>query len=940
MKKILIVIVSLLQCSILTYAQGEKKTALVKGRLINAVTKAPMNDKRVMVRGIDVFVSSDGEGKFEFSEIPYGNQVIEVTGSSVIPTSADVIVDKPVVEVADILVTPNDNNASLENVEIPTIAIEDNNTNTEDEGGSVESGGGLIMATRDPFISTMAYIFGAYYFQPRGLNRSKQEIQVNGITVNDVETGNASWSQLGGMNDVFHGRQVTYGLAPSSYMFGGIGGSTYFNATAADQRKETQITYTASDRSYHNRVMVTYNTGLMANGWAYSVSMSRRWANQGYWPGTFYDGYAYYAAASKVLGRGQLNITTYGSPTVHGKDGAATMECFNLAGTHYFNPNWGYINGKKFDATVQNSFLPMTILNYEYKPNEKTRWNTAIGYEFGKDMNSNLYMYQGSSNAIGSYYKNLPSYYQTLVPPNTTLANLITNQIKANPDLLQIDFNTMYQANQLDSVTINNIGPNNKTVVGRQSEYIIGNKVDDIKKFSFNSNLEHSINGHFTIAGGLSVVAQQTESYNQVADLLGGDFFVNLNQYPATAAAPNSTLPLYNANNPNYTVKVGDKWYYDYSIHLMNSNLWAQGVYNLDKFDFFVAVNGGDFSFYRDGLFLNGMFPTHSFGTSATNNFLTYGVKGGMDFKFDARNILFLNAGYSATPPTPDNTYISMQTRDFTVDNPSVQTNRTMEGGYLMKGRDMSIRLTGYVNDSKNQTIIKRFYNDDPTYNTFVNYVMQGVNTRSIGTEMAINSKIYGPFSITGVAVIGQAFYTDEPNVSVYLDNDTLQHAVAAKTYIKNYYVSAGPQSAYTIGLNYRDRGWFCTLNWVYMDRNYIDINPNRRTAAAIGFASPGTTLYHEILDQEKLPSFYTIDLHVGKNFQLSRLSKTISKISKDTYLNVNLGISNLLNNTNIISYGFEQLRFDYTGNTPNKFPNKYVYAMGINYFLNIALRF
>ena len=940
MKKLFIIILTILQCSLVTLAQGPKKTAMVKGRLINAFTKSPMSDKKVIIQGLDVFATSDGEGKFDFSEIPYGNQTIEVTGSSVISVSVIVNVDKPIVEVADISVTPNDNNASVENVEIPTIAIEDNNTSAEDDGAASQNASGMMVATRDPFISALAYVFGAYYFQPRGANRNGNEVQINGITVNDLESGNASWSQLGGLNDVFHSRSVTYGLAPSGYTFGGIGGSTYFNATAADQRKETQVTYTASNRNYHNRIMLTYNTGLMSNGWAYSVSVSRRWAEQGYQPGTFYDGNSYYAAVSKVIGKGQINLTTFGSPTVHGKVGAATMEDFNLSGNNYFNPNWGYQNGKVRNATVGNTFQPNTILNYEYKPNENTRWNTAIGYEFGKDMSSNLYSYNGSSSVIGSYYRNLPNYNLNITPPNPTLATTITSQIKANPNLLQIDWNSIYQGNYLDSIAAYNVGGTGKNYIGRLSSYILGNKVNDLNKLSFNSNIEHSFTEKLTISGGISVVSQQTETYNQVADLLGGDFFINYNAFPPASSVPSPNYSFYNLANPDPYVKTGDKWDYDYVIHLMNANLWGQAVYNIDKFDFFLSGTVGDYSFYRDGLFQNGVFPTRSYGNSSTNNFLTYGAKGGIDFKFDARNVLFLNAGISATPPTADNTYVSPQTRDYTVMNPTVQTNNSIEGGYFMKGKDLSIRIDGYANESKNVTQIKRFYNDDPSVYTYVNYIMQGVNTRSLGTEIAINAKIHGPFSITAVAAIGQAFYTDEPNVTMYLDNDTTQHAVPSKTYIKNYYLSVGPQSAYTLGLNYRDRGWFCTLNFNYMDRNYIDINPNRRTTAAAGFAQPGSTLYHEIMDQEMLPSYYTVDLHAGKNIQLSRLSKTVSKISKDTYLNVNLGVSNLLNNTHIISYGYEQLRYDFTGNTPNMFPNKYLYAMGINFFLNVVLRF
>lgn len=925
--------------STLVYAQ-KTKTALLKGRLINSITKSPMGDKKVFVKGLDVFTSSDGEGRFEFSEIPYGNQEVQVNGSSVISVSVDANVDKPIVDMGDILVTPNDNSSSIDNLEIPTIAIEENTSSSDDDGVSGQNPNGIMVASKDPFISAIAFNFSAYYFQPRGAQRNGQEIQVNGITVNDLESGSASWSQLGGLSDVFHSRSVTYGLAPSPYTFGGIGGSTYFNATAADQRAGTELTYTASDRNYHNRIMLTHNSGLLENGWAYSISVSKRWAEQGYWPGTYYDGYSYYAAATKVIGRGQLSLTTFGSPTKHAKTAAATMECFNLAGTNYFNPAWGLQDGQVRSVNVQNVFQPNTILNYEYKPDENTRWNTAIGYEFGKDMTSGLYSYNGSPFMVGSYYRNLPSYQLTLSPPNPTLAATLAAQFKANPDLLQINWDAMYRANYADSVTITNPATGQNVISGRQSIYVVSDRVNDLHKFSFNSNIEHTVNENLSLAGGITGIMQQTESYEQIADLMGGSFFVDYNQYPTASPAGNPTYNSNNVLNPTGIVRQGDKWDYDYSMRLLNTYAWGQANYNINRFDFFLAANTGFYSFYRQSYFENGSFPTTSYGKSPTASFLTYGTKGGIDFKFDARNVLFLNAGYGVTPPTADNTYISPRTRSWIVNDPTVQTNKSIEGGYFRKGDDLSIRLDGYVNDANNVTTIKRFYNDDPAYYTYENYVMSGINTRSLGGEMAVNYRVYGPFSVTGVAAFGEVFYTNNPNVTVYLDNDTTQHPVTSKTYIKNYYISVGPQSAYTLGLNYRNSGWTASLNLTYMARNFVDINPDRRTSAAVGFALPGSATYNAILNQEELPSFYSVDAHVGKSWQVSRISKSISKLSKNAYLRANLGISNLLNNTHIIYYGYEQMRFDFVGNNPNMFPNKYVYGMGINFFLNIQLSF
>ncbi len=53
-----------------------------------------------------------------------------------------------------------------------------------------------------------------------------------------------------------------------------------------------------------------------------------------------------------------------------------------------------------------------------------------------------------------------------------------------------------------------------------------------------------------------------------------------------------------------------------------------------------------------------------------------------------------------------------------------------------------------------------------------------------------------------------------------------------------------------------------------------------------------------------------------------------------------NVGVNNILNNQNIVTGGFEQLRYDYQLKDVSKFPNKQFYAYGLNYFASIGIRF
>ena len=101
--------------------------------------------------------------------------------------------------------------------------------------------------------------------------------------------------------------------------------------------------------------------------------------------------------------------------------------------------------------------------------------------------------------------------------------------------------------------------------------------------------------------------------------------------------------------------------------------------------------------------------------------------------------------------------------------------------------------------------------------------------------------------------------------------------------------------------------------------------------------SQPGSELWNDILDQQKLKPQYTIDFFGGYSWLMNKRYKSLGK---RTFLVINLGINNLLNNTNIVSGGYEQLRFDYAEKNIDKFPAKKFYAYGTNFSASVALRF
>ncbi|MBK8495053.1 MAG: hypothetical protein IPL50_08475 [Chitinophagaceae bacterium] len=172
---------------------------------------------------------------------------------------------------------------------IPVISLDEN----DGQDGSAQNISSQLSAGRDPFLNAATFKFSAVRFRIRGYDADQFNTYINGAPMENLDDGFTPYGQWGGLNDVLRNRESTSGLRSSTFGFGDMGGLTNFDARASRQRKQTSINYAASNRNYNNRIMITHSTGLNSKGWAFSFSGSRRWAEEGYAEGTYYDGWSF-----------------------------------------------------------------------------------------------------------------------------------------------------------------------------------------------------------------------------------------------------------------------------------------------------------------------------------------------------------------------------------------------------------------------------------------------------------------------------------------------------------------------------------------------------------------------------------------------------------------------------------------------------------------------
>lgn len=920
---------------------AQEKFGTLKGRIINTNknVQEPI-DAQLFIPQIKQIHSIDSNGYFEVPSIAYGNYSVHILTAEGVLDSFRVEINQMENYIGDIAVSISSNkNINTEENNIPTIALEADDINTEEDGIISNQNISILLnsaGVRDPFLAASGFIFSQYNVRPRAYDRASQQLYINGMLMNDAISGNPVWAQWGGLNDVIKNPTSTYGIAAHQQAIGLVNGSTVFTLNAAENAKQDKFSYSLSNRSYDNRIMYTHHTGLQKNGWAFSFSASRRWAQEAYLKGTSFDAYSGYISIAKVLNtRHQITLNIIAAESQRARSGAVIDEVYALAQDNYYNPNWGWQAGKKRNAKNSEIFQPIVLLQHHFEPSEKTKITNSISIQAGYNQTSSLDWY----NAIDprpDYYRNLPSYYQGS-NPNT--AENISQTLKNNPEKLQIDWARFYAANSNNIENLHGLnGSTGDSLRAKRSLYAIGADVEQMRKINFAHNIIHKHSDKIIWSGGIQGIVQSSTFYRQLEDLLGGDYFLNYNMFAAQQFVAKPELKQNDLITPNRAVLKGEKYRYNYTLTINKAWAWGQLETNFKRVSLFAALSAGYTSYIRNGLYQNGLFAQNSFGKSTLQSFYNFTSKSGITYKINGRNYLLLNGFLSQEDPGVNNVFIAPRTRNQTIEKPSLQQTQSVEAGYIMHAPRLNIRAIGYATDIKNRTNIQRFYNDDPEYQSFVNFVMENINTRFIGTEMAVEYAINPMLSINAAAAIGQAFYTNRPKVTVYNDNDTNISPKSKEVFIKNYYLGVGPQSAYTVGFNYNSKKfWYFKMNANYFDRNYVSVNPSRRSVEAAELLGKNNPVYAKIFDQEKLPSFYSIDMSFGKSIRLHNLW---DKIGYKTSVYLNIGINNVLNNRSIKSGGYEQLRYDFTNNNPDKFPTKYTYAMGRTFFANISLKF
>ena len=823
--------------------------------------------------------------------------------------------------------TINDLSNTNDVVDLFSISLSDDELN--DDTSAADNISGLLNSSMDVFYRTAAYEFSSSFFKVRGLDSDNAIVHINGVKMNKLYNGRPQWSNWGGLNDVLRNQELSNGSIPLKYNFGGILGSNNINIRASEYGEGGRITYSSSNRSYSNRLMATYNSGMLEKGWAYSLSIGRRWGNEGYQDASFYDSNSAFISVQKIFNnKHSLNFAAIYAPNRRGKVSPNTQEVYDLKGIKY-NEYWGYHDGEKRNSRVKRVVEPILLLNHDWSIDDKSNIETSIGYQFGEMGNSRL-DYAGGANPSPAYYQDLPSYFLADTDGPDYEGAYIAQENFINNG--QINWNRIYDAN----LTNNQANLN--------AAYVLyEDRVDDTQ-LTINSAYNREINENIKLTASANYRNLVSDNFAEISDMLGGYSYSNIDSFDYLD---------YNLLSPNSIVSEGDKFKYHYKMNAEEMSLFSMINFSFNKLEFYVAGDITNTTYQRDGIFENEANAGNSAGKGDEISFDGYGVKAGITYKFSGKHILDFNSAYLQKAPSIRNTFTNSRVNHNVVgsdinglinDSPITEEKiMSFDANYIFRTPIFTGRLTGFYSEVKDANEISFYYADGlvgfEDDSEFIQEILQGIDKKYFGVEFGVEAQIIPTVKLKGAASIGQYTYDNNPYLYLGADNNTV---AVGPSNLENYKIAGGPQKAYSVGFEYRDPDyWFIGITSNFFTNTYVDVSPLTRTQNfylaqdGLPFNDYDISIARELLKQEKFDDYMVVNMIGGKSWKID-----------DYYVGFFASINNILDQK-YRTGGFEQGRnanyqqlLQDTNKPKRVFGPKYWYGRGTNYFLNLYFRF
>ena len=661
----------------------------------------------------------------------------------------------------------------------------------------------------------------------RGFSQRNVAVMLDGVPVNDMENGWVYWSNWFGLDVVTRSIQVQRGLGASKLAIPSVGGTMNIITKGIQSKQETTLKQEMDSQGKH-RTTLAYNSGMLKNDWSVTSAFSFK-KGEGWVDGTEIEGYFGYLKAHKTLGKHHLSLSGMLAPQKHeqrrNKKYIATydtefaknlgIDISNLDGNYAwnkglkYNAGWGLISRTRYNNNISSKKLAVNT-NFYTKP--------VVNFRDFWAVNEKLYisnmMYLSLGNGGGTETKN----------------SLSLNDINENG---QIDWQRIYNANiGQGEGPFGQFEPDENGEY-KSSQYLIAKRNDHIW-YGLLSTFDYQKNEFWNYSGGIDLRDYKASHYEEVYDLLGGDFAEDNND----------------SNQITNKKRIGDKISYNENSFVRWGGVFGQVEYKKGVLSTFLNLSSSSISFKREDYF--------AFGNEESNwkSFTGYTAKSGVNYNIDESSNVFVNIGYISKVRQLQQIFIGYST-DFRGDIENERV-KAFELGYNFAIPKIAINFNSYYTRWENRAVNNFSLPDDQTV------LVPGLDALHAGLELDFIYKPNAKIDIQGLASIGDWTWDSTiKNAPVLSNGEPTDQVVSFDT--KGVHVGDAAQIQLGASIAYKPiKTISMRVRYTHFDKNYADYNPN---------LSVSDDLNDNIFnDSWKIPAYGLTDFHASYKFKVKKL--------------------------------------------------------------------
>jgi hypothetical protein len=764
----------------------------------------------------------------------------------------------------------------------------------------------------DPFGQLARYRFGAVRYRQRGIEARYQRAMMGDFDLSDNLSGSPDYTLSQLLWRTTPRREYIPALVSGSSWAGGVGTADVYSPDISTVSDGLFVAGRGGNRGSRGGADVRSKFHIGTTH--LSLDFTGRWGDDAVIKGVSSNNMGGIFGLTKVSRRGgKFTLLGAYNNYTQGLRSAVTHEATELTGDRFYNPTWGYdpTTGRGRNSRERHNSRHLFVAVWQTPLGAARTLTATVGYRGGRSGYSALAWFNTHS-PMPDYYRKMPSYF-----PEWSAQTLITEAWeKQNPAVTQLDWAELYYANTLTD------GP---------ATYLLEERVEQISDLSATLRIDRRLGAGFDLSYGVEFRDEKSRRFKEASDILGGEWVYNIDQYVSDFDGEYRIGAGYDNDLQNAGRRVfeDDRFGYDYAMERLGGRVF--GVVRLDRTQWGITAGAHlqHSGLRRRGFYEKELFPTgESFGPSAVAAFTTYSMNAAAYCNPSVRHRFSVAVLASSEEPTPDNIFVSPEQNNHRIASPVPFGVYGAELSWSFAGKDVDVRLAGFVNSTTGETEVRSYYDD--LSSLFSNMVVRGIDRLGYGVEAGVEARFTRWLSLKAGGSVGSYRYNSEPTATVLADIDNSVVSEGIICYMSGLKTGA-PEAVEAVELTYSDRRYLrFSLTGEWMGSRWVAINPLYHSSRVTGI-SPSPEVMRAFTEQERLPDAFTLGVSLSKGWVLGR-----------GYLRVAASVRNILG-SQIIYSGYEQMRILRQGSGINRtlapFPSKYLWSYPATWTFTISYR-